>query len=156
MSLGEGRHPSLLIVDDDADILRLVSVAMKARGFEVATALSLEEGLRHLERTVFDVVLTDKNLKGATGLELIDALSIRAPTTAIVLMTAYPEGALGRLASLDGYLGKPFKSLEVVAQTLQDAIERRGRTLQRQKLLGQLGDVKTALSSGATPNKRLT
>jgi CheY-like chemotaxis protein len=120
----------------------------------VATALSLEEGLTHIERTVFDVVLTDKNLKGATGLELIDALSIRSPTTAIVLMTAYPEGALGRLASLDGYLGKPFKSLDVVAQTLQDAIDRRARTLQRQKLLGQLGDVKTALASSSS-TKRL-
>ncbi|MDX2009723.1 MAG: response regulator [Myxococcaceae bacterium] len=156
MSLGETPRHSLLIVDDDTDILRLVSVAMTARGFEVATASTLEEGITHIERRVFDVVLTDKNLKGATGLELIDALSIRSPTTALVLMTAYPEGALGRLASLDGYLGKPFKSLDVVAQTLQDAIDRRGRTLQRQKLAGQLGDVKTALSSAGTPNKRLT
>jgi two-component system, NtrC family, response regulator GlrR len=147
---------SLLIVDDDADILRLVSLAMGARGFQVTTAMTLDEGLRHLERTTFDVVLTDKNLKGATGLELIDALSIRSPTTAIVLMTAYPEGALGRLSSLDGYLGKPFKSLDVVAQTLQDAIDRRARSIQRQKLLGQLGDVKTALTSPVQPPKPLT
>ncbi|MCU0700219.1 MAG: response regulator [Myxococcaceae bacterium] len=154
MSVGVPPRRSLLIVDDDVDILRLVSLAMKARDFEVATASTLEEGVTQIERTVFDVVLTDKNLKGATGLELIDALSIRSPTTAIVLMTAYPEGALGRLASLDGYLAKPFKSLDVVAQTLHDAVERRGRALQRQKLLGQLGDVKTALSG--PPNKRIT
>lgn len=156
MSLSEATTRSLLIVDDDADILRLVSLAMSARGFRVSTATSLEDGLRHLERTTFDVVLTDKNLKGATGLELIDALSIRSPTTALVLMTAYPEGALGRLSSLDGYLGKPFKSLEVVAQTLQDAIERRARSIQRQKLLGQLGDVKTALTSAVLPPKPVT
>lgn len=96
------------------------------------------------------MVLTDKNLKGATGLELIDVLTLRAPSTAIVLMTAYPEGALGRIASLDGYVAKPFRSLDLVAQTLNDAREGRQRRLERQKLLGKLGEVATTLTPTPT------
>lgn len=147
--MAEAPTPRLLVVDDDQDIVRLVSLAMRARGYEVEGVTSLADAIAKMQTTAFDVVLTDKNLKGATGLELIDAITLCAPRTAIVLMTAFPEGALGRLASLDGYLGKPFKSLEVVAQTLLDARERKQRTLERQKLLGKLGEVQSALA--ATP-----
>ncbi|MCA2976670.1 MAG: response regulator [Myxococcaceae bacterium] len=153
MEVAPGAKRGLLVVDDDEDILRLVSVAMKARGFEVSTAITLADGLALLEHTTFDVVLTDKNLKGATGLELIDAVAVRAPTTAVVLMTAYPEGALGRLPTIDGYVGKPFRSLDLVARALQDAIDRRERARQRQKLLDQLGEVKSALTKPAPPTK---
>jgi len=143
----------LLVVDDDADIVKLLMVAMRSRGYLVEGATTLPEAMSRIASTTYDVVLTDKNLKGATGLELIDALSLSAPTTAIVLMTAYPEGALGRLASLDGYIGKPFKSLEVVAQSLQDARERHQRATARQKMLGQLGEVNKALGP-ANPTNR--
>lgn len=136
----------LLVVDDDADIVKLVSHAMRARGFLVEGATTLPEALKLIETTTYDVVLTDKNLKGSTGLELIDVLTLRSPSTAIVLMTAYPEGALGRIATLDGYVGKPFRSLDVVAQTLNDAREGRQRRLERQKMLGKLGEVATALA----------
>ncbi|MBM4778947.1 MAG: response regulator [Archangiaceae bacterium] len=138
--------PRLLVVDDDAEIVKLIGISMRSRGFLVDGATTLTEAIAAIEATTYSVVLTDKNLKGATGLELIDALSLKAPTTAIVLMTAYPEGALGRLASLDGYVGKPFKSLDLVAQALQDAMERRQRTIERQKMAGKLGEVQTALS----------
>lgn len=138
--------PRLLVVDDDAEIVKLVSIFMRSRGYLVDGATTLTEAIAAIDTTAYAVVLTDKNLKGATGLELIDALTLKAPTTAIVLMTAYPEGALGRLASLDGYVGKPFKSLELVAQALQDARERRARTIERQKMAGKLGEVQTALS----------
>ncbi|MER2561159.1 MAG: response regulator [Myxococcaceae bacterium] len=137
--------PRLLVVDDDAEIVKLVSIAMRARGYLVDGATTLTEAVAAIDTTTYSVVLTDKNLKGATGLELIDALTLKAPATAIVLMTAYPEGALGRLASLDGYVGKPFKSLDLVAQALQDARERRARTIERQKMAGKLGEVQTAL-----------
>jgi len=145
--------PRLLVVDDDADIVRLVTLAMRARGYLVEGVTTLSEAFSLIESTVYDVVLTDKNLKGATGLELIDALTLREPTTAIVLMTAYPEGALGRLASLDGYIGKPFKSLEVVAQSLQDARERRQRAIERKALANKLGEVNTALAPASLANR---
>jgi len=145
--------PRLLVVDDDADIVRLVTLAMRARGYLVEGVTTLSEAFSLIESTVYDVVLTDKNLKGATGLELIDALTLREPTTAIVLMTAYPEGALGRLASLDGYIGKPFKSLEVVAQSLQDARERRQRAIERKTLANKLGEVNTALAPASLANR---
>ncbi|MDP1921160.1 MAG: response regulator [Myxococcales bacterium] len=145
--------PRLLVVDDDADIVRLVTLAMRSRGYVVEGVTTLPEAMSLIDSTAYDVVLTDKNLKGATGLELIDALTLRAPATAVVLMTAYPEGALGRLASLDGYIGKPFKSLELVAQSLQDARERRQRSIERQKMMGKLGEVNTALASSASSNR---
>lgn len=143
----------LLVVDDDTDIVKLVSHAMRARGFLVEGASSLPEALKLVEATTYDVVLTDKNLKGATGLELIDVLTMKSPATAIVLMTAYPEGALGRISMLDGYVGKPFRSLDVMAQTLADAREGRQRRLERQKLLGKLGEVATALAPAPTRSR---
>lgn len=141
--------PRLLVVDDDADIVKLVSVAMRGRGYQVEGVGSLAEALLAIRETTFDVVLTDKNLRTATGLELIDAITLHSPSTAIVLMTAYPDGALGRLSSLDGYLSKPFRSLDVLAQTLRDALDRKQRTLTRQKLISQLGEVQSTLAPAA-------
>ncbi len=148
--MAEAPAPRLLVVDDDPDIVRLVSLAMRARGYDTDGATTLDAALAKVQASTYDVVLTDKNLKGATGLELIDAVTLHSPQTAIVLMTAFPEGALGRLATLDGYLGKPFKSLEVVAQALQDAREKKQRALERQKLLGKLGEVQNALAPAST------
>jgi DNA-binding NtrC family response regulator len=148
-----GKPPRLLVVDDDADIVKLVSIAMRSRGYVVEGVTTLQEATSLIESTVFDVVLTDKNLKGATGLELIDILSLRAPMTALVLMTAYPEGALGRLPSLDGYIGKPFKSLEMVAQSLQDARERRQRATERQAMVTKLGELNATLGSTTTTSR---
>ncbi len=145
--------PRLLVVDDEVDIVKLVMLAMRSRGYVVDGVTSLPEAISLIDTTTYDVVLTDKNLKGATGLELFDALTMRAPTTAIVLMTAYPEGSLGRLAALDGYIGKPFKSLDLVAQSLQDARERRQRAIDRQKMLGKLGEVNSALGAAKPTNR---
>lgn len=83
--------PRLLVVDDDAEIVKLVSIFMRSRGYLVDGATTLTEAIAAIDTTAYAVVLTDKNLKGATGLELIDALTLKAPTTAIVLMTAYPK-----------------------------------------------------------------
>jgi two-component system response regulator GlrR len=146
--------PRLFVVDDDPAILRLVTLSMKGRGYEVDAVTDLDGAVAKIQSTTYDVVLTDKNLKGATGLELIDALVLFAPSTAIVLMTAYPEGAVGRLASLDGYLGKPFKSLEVLAQTLEDARDHKKRTIERQQLMGKLGEVQVALTTAAPGRSR--
>lgn len=142
-----GGPPRLLVVDDDPAIVKLVMLAMSARGYAVEGAASVVQALGLFDAAPFDVVLTDKNLKGATGLELVDTLAKRAPATAVVLMTAYPEGTAGRLAALDGYLGKPFRSLDVLAETLQDARDRRARALERQRLVGKLGEVQTSLES---------
>lgn len=144
----------LLVVDDDADIVRLVTVAMKSRGYVVTGATSLTDAMTAISATTFDIVLTDKNLKASTGLELIDALTTHAPTTAVVLMTAYPDGALGKLSALDGYVSKPFRSLELLAQALHDAIDHRKRALERKRLMSQLGEVKTVLAPASQTVRR--
>ncbi|MBE2248310.1 MAG: response regulator [Myxococcus sp.] len=145
--------PRLLVVDDDADIVKLLMLAMRTRGYLTEGVTTLAAAISLIDTTTYDVVLTDKNLKGGTGLDLIDALGLRSPTTAIVLMTAYPEGALGRLASLDGYIGKPFKSLDLVAQSLQDARDRRARAIERQKMQGKLGELQVTLSHSSPPSR---
>ena len=115
---------SVLIVDDDEDVLVLLDHALAAHRFEVATATSVRQALSLMEGQHFDAVVTDKNMPGGSGLELVRGVALKYPNTAVLLMTAHPEGRVNKLP-IDGYLPKPFKSLHDVRDTLERALARR-------------------------------
>src|SRR5688572_24273629 len=80
---------SVLVVDDDLDMLALLEAALSAAGFDVAIVRSAEGGLLALQRTRFDVVMSDINLPGMSGLEFCSHVVSDNPEQAVMVMTAF-------------------------------------------------------------------
>ncbi len=109
----------ILLVEDDNHIGRIIELALPELGlpYEFVTVLSAEEGIELWEQQPFDLLLSDYNLRGMTGLQLIETLRGRGVSAPMVLVTAYDSAELRRNArnlKVDAYLTKPFFMDELV------------------------------------------
>lgn len=109
----------ILVVDDDPSVLVVTKTILARAGFTVATAASVPDAEAVFLGEPCDVLLTDKNLPGATGFDVIERLRHHAPALPAILMTGYPEPLLGLRTPIQGYLAKPFDSGKLV-----EAVER--------------------------------
>jgi len=115
---------SVLIVDDDPDVLAFSKIAVQRIGFEVLTATNGKEALEVTTRHAgkIDVVLTDVNMPVMDGLELVRALKRLPMTTGIVVMSGRFEGymrAAFHAEEVTKLLGKPFSVDELELTLLQ-------------------------------------
>ena len=102
---------SILLVDDDPRILTALSEAIAADGSEVRTAPSAEAALAALGACPADVVLTDLRMPGIDGIELLRLVRDRAPSTDVVVLTAYedlPTVASAMREGAEDFLVKPL------------------------------------------------
>ena len=117
----------ILIVDDERQIRRIVSVVLEERGHRVTVAASGEEALERLDATAPDVVLLDLNLPGIDGLETVSRIHRQDPSIHVVMMTAYgtirSAVAAMRAGAFD-YLTKPFDNDDLL-HTLDRVLEMR-------------------------------
>ncbi|MCE1240624.1 MAG: sigma 54-interacting transcriptional regulator [Azonexaceae bacterium] len=116
---GQGAH--IQIVDDDEDILRLLTLRLQARGFRVTPAHSAEEALAQIAVDPPRVVVSDIRLPGRDGLALFEELRRTRPTLPVILLTAHgtiPDAVDATSRGVFGYLTKPFDS-----QTLLEKID---------------------------------
>lgn len=109
----------ILLVEDDNHIGRIIELALPELGipYEFVAVLSAEEGLELWEESPFDLLLTDFNLRGMTGLKLVEILKQRGETTPTVLVTAYDSTEVrkeARSVGVDAYVIKPFFMDELV------------------------------------------
>ena len=120
MSDPEPHFCNIAIVDDD-DAVRvglsslLRSYGYAAQAFDSAQAL-LDAGADALGR--FHCVITDLQMPGMSGIELLEALRRQGSTLPLILMTAFPEAALRKRALQGGaacFLSKPFDASQLLA-----------------------------------------
>lgn len=114
----------LLLVDDDEAILSGLGVVLEAHEFEVATASSVLEALRHITSASFDVLLTDLHMPGpGDGLIVAGAMRHANPRAVTIVLSANPDMSKATAALLrqaDEIFLKPAKPLPII-----DAIRRR-------------------------------
>lgn len=112
---------SLLIVDDDKSFLQRLARAMEGRGFSVATAESVADGLRRVENAPPAFAVVDMRLSDGNGLDVISALKQRRPDARAIILTGYGNIATAvnavKLGAVD-YLAKPADADEVIAALL--------------------------------------
>jgi len=110
----------ILVVDDEAKLLRAVAVTLREEGYEVTTARGGAEALVAVNASVPDLVVSDIRMPGMDGYQLARALrsSPRTEFIPIVFLTAKGERK-DRLAGIrtgvDAYLVKPFDPEELIA-----------------------------------------
>ncbi len=117
---------TVLVVDDEPEIVRLVRDYLERAGFAVVVAASGEAALRAVHRERPDIVVLDLGLPGLDGLDVARELR-RTTSLPIIMLTARTEEA-DRVAGLelgaDDYVSKPFSPRELVARVR--AVLRRG------------------------------
>jgi two-component system response regulator GlrR len=109
----------VLLVDDDPDVLRLLSLRLTAAGFETVTAESGGEALGRLEVDRPQVVVTDLRMEGMDGLALFDAIHARNPALPVLMLTAHgtiPDAVTATRGGVFAFLTKPFDGREVIDQ----------------------------------------
>ncbi|MCK0506979.1 sigma 54-interacting transcriptional regulator [Aromatoleum anaerobium] len=118
-----GAH--LLLVDDDTDLLKLLSLRLHASGYRVSTAETAEAALGRIAVERFSLVVSDVRLPDRDGLALFEEIRRTCPVLPVILLTAHgsiPDAVEATSRGVFGYLTKPFDSqalLEKIAQALQ-------------------------------------
>ncbi len=116
----------ILIVDDDEGLLHLVGEYLESVGLEHDQAVSAEQARNRLKRFGYDMVVSDFNMPGESGLDLLRYVSSMYPQTPFVLMTGYYDLRIKRESIRMGvraYIQKPFY-LNQLAQTIINLMRR--------------------------------
>jgi len=115
----------ILVVDDEERQREIYRDILQGEGYKAETAGSGESALKTLEHTRYDLVITDLNMAGMTGLQLLSEIVMDDPTVAVIMITGYPSIQSAVEATRKGvyqYLEKPVDRdtlLEVVDEVFQ-------------------------------------
>ena len=117
----DAQTPTLLIIDDDADIQRILMLRLQQDGYRVVQALTAAEGLMAAQKQAFDLIILDLLLPDIDGFSVLGALRARnaTATTPIILLSACnsaPEKVRGLQLGADDYVTKPFSPAELQAR----------------------------------------
>ena len=116
-------HPSLLIVDDDEVFCEVLADAMTDRGYEVATAHSIQSGLEQADRVEPEYAVIDLRIGKESGLVLAEKLHAQDENTRMVILTGYASVATAVEAIKLGavhYLTKPADADDILAALHKD------------------------------------
>lgn len=132
----------ILVVDDEEDLRTAIVEILTLEGFEVDQAVSAEEAGEKLSQTAYDVLITDHNLPGKTGVELLEESLARYPEIIGIIITGYGTIETAVTAMKKGaynYLAKPFKLVELPVMVRKGIRERHLR-FENQYLRKQLDE----------------
>jgi len=116
---------SILLVDDEPDILQLVSMRLSAAGYQVQAVESGERALAAFAASRPQLVITDLKMGGMDGISLFEEIHKQAPTLPVIILTAHgtiPDAVAATKRGVFGFLPKPFDGkllLEQVEQALK-------------------------------------
>jgi len=107
---------SVLVVDDEANIRKTISLCLELEGCRVRTAESFNDAALRIKEEPFDVAFLDLRLGARNGLELIPLLQVHSPRAKIVIITAYASIDSAIEAMRNGasdYIPKPFTPAQI-------------------------------------------
>jgi DNA-binding NtrC family response regulator len=116
---------NILVVDDEKNILKVVSTTLGKESYTVDTARSSEEAIEKFDKDTHDLIITDLKLPGKSGMELLEYIKSRNPDIPIIMITAFGtiENAVEAMKKgAFNYLTKPVNPdelLSVVKEVLE-------------------------------------
>jgi DNA-binding NtrC family response regulator len=105
-------NESILVVDDDTELRKVLSSILSEEGYSVETVENGEQAIRVSEKKRFDLALIDIKLPDMEGTELLQRLKAKQPHIVMIIVTGFPtvENAVGAVnEGADGYILKPFE-----------------------------------------------
>jgi two-component system, NtrC family, response regulator GlrR len=119
------QKPNILVVDDDQDILKLISMRLMSAGYDTASASNGAEAMSAISLQRPDVVISDLRMPAMDGMALLEAIHDAHPTLPVIILTAHgsiPDAVHATQRGVFGFLTKPFDSqelLQIVASALR-------------------------------------
>ena len=145
---------TILVVDDDEDILDLIERHLSNRGYEVLTAYDGEQAISLLDKLMFDLVITDLKMPKFDGMEVLRKAKEKDPNTEVVILTGHGTMDSVVEALRDGgafdYLQKPLHNIKQLSFVTKKALERKRLRLENQKLLEALNETTSRLKDKLT------
>ena len=139
-------EPRVLVVDDDADVVDWLVESLGEEGFDTAGETDARAALRRIAVESFDVVVSDVEMPGMRGTQLLQAILKERPQQAVLLITAFGSIDLAvdsvRSGAVD-FIAKPFR-IEVLALALR-------RALRERQLRRELSTLRASARSGGRP-----
>ena len=112
------REGKILLVDDDPGLLRLLSIRLRAEGYEVEAVESAHKALGTLRQFTPDLVITDLRMDKMDGIGLLKELQTRSPGLRVVIITAHgtiPDAVTATQHGAFGFLTKPIDKDELMS-----------------------------------------
>jgi two-component system, OmpR family, KDP operon response regulator KdpE len=138
---------SVLVIDDEPQIQRLLTVALEANNYRVATAKEGREGIAAAAQRRYDAIILDLGLPDLNGVEVLKNLREWTQTPVIVLTVQ--DGEAEKVESLDcgadDFVTKPFNTAELLARVR--ATVRRANRGQTEVPIYRFGDLEVNLAS---------
>ncbi|MEY2333165.1 sigma-54-dependent transcriptional regulator [Acidithiobacillus ferrianus] len=120
--------PTILILDDDPDFLRLLGLWLESEGYRVLASSDPVQGIQIFRNNPPDVVITDLRMPGMDGMMVLEEVQMRDPDLPVILLTAHgsiPNAVAAMRAQAFGYLSKPFSNEELQELTRAALAQRR-------------------------------
>lgn len=117
----------ILIVDDEQSMREFLEIFFRRQDYDVATAASVDEALADIESKDFDLVISDIQMPGRTGIELLKILRKDFPDVLVIMITAFGTTETAIEAMKDGaydYITKPFK-VDEIRLVVEKALEKK-------------------------------
>ena len=134
---------SVLIVDDEEPVRRLLARILERGGYSCTTASSCEEAKALMQQRRFPLVLCDVNMPGQSGLDLVREMAASSTDTAVVMVSGVDDPAIARAAleaGAYGYILKPFNVGDILIQ-VSNALRRRQLELERKRHFEELEEL---------------
>ena len=116
----------VLVVDDELSMREFLAILLEREGYFVEQAGDADVALRLLECARYDLVISDVNMPGLSGMALLERIKMSTPETAVLMITAYTTAEQAveamKLGAYD-YIAKPFK-VEEVKVLVKNALEK--------------------------------
>ncbi|MFC2084128.1 sigma-54-dependent transcriptional regulator [Bacteroidota bacterium] len=112
----------ILVVDDSSDTLEILQRSLNSQGYIVYTASNVADGIKILETSIVDLVITDLKMPKSSGLDLIKHIRANFKNMKIIMITGYAtiEGAVEAVKlGAEEYLSKPFTDEELFSKVKQ-------------------------------------
>ena len=147
----------ILVVDDERSLREFLEIFFRREGYSVTTAASVDEAQIAVAADDFDVVISDVQLAGTSGLELLRTVKDAAPDTVVIMITAFATTENAIEAMKQGaydYITKPFK-VDELRLVIEKALEKKGLADENQRLRTALRSRTRSLVGSGEPMRRV-
>jgi len=142
--LGFSIKETILIIEDEEDILTLLSRLLGSEGYNILTASNGREGLKQFEAHSPALILTDIRMPTMDGVEVLRKVKTKESDTEVIVLTGHSDEATAidclRLGAYD-YFCKPLEDIDVLITAVARVLEKRDLELRNRSLVKQLEEL---------------
>jgi len=135
---------TILIIEDEPDILELLSGLLASEGYTIITACNGREGLDKFQEHNPDLIMTDVRMPIMDGIEVLREVKTKESDTEVIILTGHSDEATAidclRLGAYD-YFCKPLEDIDVLLTAVERVLEKRDLELKNRSLVQQLEEM---------------